>query len=62
MVGEIYGSAGDLDVDTEFRVGLRWEPDQYTSIAVTYDEEFGGSQGGGFEIGLMLFTPPFFKL
>lgn len=62
VVGEIYGSAGDLNVKTEFRTGLRWEPDQYTNIAITYDEEFGGSQGGGFEIGLMLFTPPFFKL
>ncbi|MBE0571047.1 MAG: hypothetical protein IH618_05830 [Ignavibacteriaceae bacterium] len=62
VVGEIYGSAGDLNVDTEFRVGLRWEPDQHTNIAITYDEEFGGNQGGGFEIGLMLFTPPFFKL
>lgn len=62
IVGEIYGSAGDLNVNTEFRTGLRWEPDQYTSIAITYDEEFGGEYGGGFEIGLMLFTPPFFCL
>jgi hypothetical protein len=60
VVGEIYGSAGDLNVDTEFRVGLRWEPDQYTNIAVTYDDEFGGNYGGGFEIGLMIFSPPFF--
>ena len=37
--------------------------DQYTVFALTYDHEFeGGNQGGGFEIGLMLFTPPFFKL
>jgi hypothetical protein len=60
LVGEIYGSAGDLTVDTEFRVGLRWEPDIYTNIAITYDEEFGGNYGGGFEIGLMIFSPPFF--
>jgi hypothetical protein len=60
IVGEIYGSAGDLNIDTEFRIGLRWEPDQYTNIAITYDEEFGGNYGGGFEIGLMIFSPPFF--
>jgi hypothetical protein len=60
VVGEIYGSAGDLNVDTEFRAGLRWEPDQYTNIALTYDDEFGGNYGGGFEIGLMIFSPPFF--
>ena len=60
VVGEIYGSAGDLNVSTEFRAGLRWEPDQYTNIAITYDDEFGGNYGGGFEIGLMIFSPPFF--
>jgi hypothetical protein len=60
IVGEIYGSAGELNDKSEFRVGLRWEPDQYTNIAITYDEEFGGNYGGGFEIGLMIFSPPFF--
>jgi len=27
---------------------------------VTYGQEFNGTQGAGFEIGMMLFTPPFF--
>jgi len=62
VVGEIYGSAGDLNVKTEYRAGLRWEPDQYTNICLTYDDEFGGNYGGGFEIGLMIFSPPFFCL
>lgn len=45
-----------------FSLFSRWEPSLYSVFAITYDEEFGGNYGGGFEIGLMLFTPPFFKL
>jgi hypothetical protein len=40
--------------------GLRLEPNQYTTFAGTYGPEFEGSQGAGFELGMMLFTPPFF--
>ena len=32
IVGEIYGSEGELDVPVEYRAGLRWEPNQYASI------------------------------
>jgi len=62
IVGEIYSSEGELDVPVEYRVGLRWEPNQYTVFALTYDDEFKGSNGAGFEFGIMLFTPPFAKL
>lgn len=31
-------------------------------IALTYDQEFHSSTGAGFEMGLMLFTPPFFSV
>jgi hypothetical protein len=31
-------------------------------LALTYDDEFNGSNGAGFEFGIMLFTPPFAKL
>lgn len=62
IVGEIYSSEGELDVPVEYRVGLRWEPNQYAVFALTYDDEFKGSNGAGFEFGIMLFTPPFAKL
>lgn len=59
IVGEIYGSEGDVDAKPEYRAGLRWEPNQNVVIAVTYDDELGGNNGAGFEIGGMFFTPPF---
>ena len=46
----------------EYRVGLRWEPSQYSVFAITYDHEFkNGTTGAGWEFGVMLFTPPFAK-
>lgn len=62
IVGEVYGSAGKSNLPPEFKVGLRWEPSLYVNIAFTYDHRFDGSTGDGFEIGLMVFTPPFLKL
>jgi hypothetical protein len=59
IVGEIYGSEGQVKSIPEYRVGLRWEPNQYANLALTFDDEFKGTNGAGFEIGLMLFTPPF---
>ena len=60
LVGEVYGSEGDLNTKPEYRAGLRWEPNQYSVFALSYDDEFGGDKGGGFELGMMIFTPPFF--
>ena len=62
IVGEIYSSEGELNVPVEYRAGLRWEPSQYSVFALTYDDEFKGSNGAGWEFGIMLFTPPFAKL
>ena len=62
IVGEIYGSEGELTVPVEYRAGLRWEPSQYAVFALTYDDEINGSNGAGWEFGVMLFTPPFAKL
>ena len=59
IVGEVYGSEGEVRAIPEYRVGLRWEPSQHAVVAVTYDDEFNGTNGGGFEIGVMLFTNPF---
>ncbi len=59
IVGEVYGSEGEVESKPEYRVGLRWEPSQHAVVAVTYDDEFNGTNGGGFEIGVMLFSKPF---
>jgi hypothetical protein len=63
IVGEVYGSAGKTAPITEYRTGLRWEPTQYSVFAFTYDNQFGNDRkGGGVELGMMLFTPPFFAI
>jgi hypothetical protein len=59
FVGELFGSKGEVVSHPEYRTGLRWEPSQYANIAFTYGAKFDGSRGAGWEIGLMLFTPPF---
>ena len=60
LVGEVFGAEGEGYVPPEFKTGLRWEPNQYTTFAFTYGAEFDGPNGAGFEVGMMLFTPPFF--
>jgi hypothetical protein len=62
LVGEVFGSEGEVRAIPEYKVGVRWEPSQYAVFAVTYGAEFDGPNGAGFEIGVMLFTPPFAKL
>jgi hypothetical protein len=59
IVGEAFGAMGEAKLDPEYRVGLRWEPNAHVNIAVTYGAKFNGSPGSGFEIGAMLFSPPF---
>jgi len=59
LVGEAFGAAGEAKLDPEYKVGLRWEPNAHVNIAVTYGAKFNGSPGSGFEIGAMLFSPPF---
>jgi predicted outer membrane repeat protein len=60
LVGEIFGAAGQAVVTPDYRAGIRWEPDVHTNIALTYAGKFDGDQGSGLEIGIMLFSPPFF--
>ena len=52
-------TAGENIAIPEYKIGPRWEPSQYATIALTYGHEFAGSLGAGFEFGVMLFTPPF---
>ena len=60
VVGEVIGAEGQGTAPPEWRAGWRWEPNASTVFAATWDEEFGGDNGAKFEVGLMLFTPPFF--
>ena len=59
VVAEAFGATGEARLDPEYKVGWRWEPNAYVNIAVTYGSKFNGSTGSGFEIGAMIFSPPF---
>ena len=59
VVGEVFGTEGGVKAIPEYKIGWRWEPSQYAVLAITYGQEFAGKNGAGFEVGLMLFTPPF---
>jgi len=62
IVGEVFGSEGGTHSLPEYKLGLRWEPNQYVVYALSYGQEFNGDNGAGAEFGIMLFTPPFAKL
>ena len=59
FVGEIFGAEGKSREIPEYKIGPRWEPNQYTVFAVTYRQEAGSTHGAGWQVGIMLFTPPF---
>lgn len=59
FVGEVFGAEGEAEAIPEYKLGLRWEPSRYAVFALTYGQEFNGTNGAGFELGVMLFTPPF---
>lgn len=60
LVGEVFGGEGEITTQARYKAGLRLEPNQYTTFALTYGAEFSGPKYAGWEIGMMLFTPPFF--
>lgn len=62
VCGEVYGASGEAGSKPNYRIGLRLEPDQHSVFAFTYDDEVGGAYGAGWEVGMMLFSPPFFCL
>ena len=60
VVAEVFGTEGEVKAVPEYKTGFRWEPSQYAVLAITYGNEFNGDDNGaGFEIGVMLFSPPF---
>lgn len=61
IVGELYGTEGEVSSKPEYKVGLRWEPNDYIIPAITYGARLDGGKGAGFEIGIVIFSPPFLK-
>lgn len=59
IVGEIFGTEGQVHSKPEFKAGLRWEPNPWIVVAGTYGAMLDGGQGSGFELGVMIFTPKF---
>ena len=59
IVAEAYGTEGQAFSKPEYKVGLRWEPNDYIIPAISYGSCFDGSKGAGFEIGVIIFTSPF---
>ena len=61
IVFEAYGTEGGAYSTPEYKVGLRWEPNDYIVPAISYGSTFDGSLGAGFEIGVIIFSPQFLK-
>ncbi len=62
IVGEIYGTDGDLFSKPEYKIGIRWEPNDTIIPAFTFSSALDGSDAAGFEIGVVIFTPQFLKI
>ncbi|MCV9386282.1 hypothetical protein [Reichenbachiella ulvae] len=61
IVLEAYGTEGEAYSKPEYKIGLRWEPNDYIVPAITYSSQFYGRYGAGFEFGVMIFTPQYLK-
>lgn len=61
IVGEAYGTEGQVSAMPEYKAGLRWEPNSFIVVAGTYGAQLNGDKGAGFELGVMIFTPQFLK-
>ena len=59
VVGEIYGTAGQIDASTEYNIGFRWEPYEQLNVSLSWGDSFDEFRGPGFQIGILLYSPPF---
>lgn len=59
IVAEVFGGTGEGGAPAAYRAGIRWESPKVV-VAATYSDTFDGSDGIGFEIGVMYFTKPRF--
>ena len=61
IVGEIYGTSGSAYSAPEYKIGLRWEPNNTIVPAITYGRALDGTSGPQLEIGVLIFSPQFLK-
>ena len=61
LVGEVYGTEGKAYSNPEFKAGIQWMPNDFIVPSFTFGSQLNGKEGAGFEIGLVIFTPPFMK-
>ncbi len=61
IVAEIFGTEGSIYSAPEYKIGLRYEPNDFIIPAITYGNTLSGTGGAGFEIGLVIFTPQYIK-
>jgi len=59
IVGELYGTNGEVYSKPEYKVGLRWEPNDFIIPAITYGACLDGTTAAGFEIGVVIYTPQY---
>jgi len=59
IVGEVYGAEGGAYTPIQYRIGVRREPSEYFVGAVTWSQAFDGEPSGGFEVGILAFSPRF---
>ncbi|NJN26359.1 MAG: hypothetical protein HC819_10455 [Cyclobacteriaceae bacterium] len=61
IVAEVYGTEGQASSKPEYKIGLRWEPNDFIVPAISYSSQLSGGYGAGLEIGVVIFTPQFLK-
>jgi hypothetical protein len=61
IVAEAYGTEGQASSPAEYKVGLRWEPNDFIVPAISYSSQLRGGYGAGLEIGIVIFAPQFLK-
>lgn len=61
IVMEAYGTEGKASSQPEYKLGLRWEPNDFIVPAISYSSQFGRGYGAGLEIGIVIFSPQFIK-
>ncbi|GMQ35120.1 hypothetical protein Ataiwa_33930 [Algoriphagus taiwanensis] len=61
IVAEVYGTQGQAQSPAEYKIGLRYEPNDFIVPAISYSSQFKGAYGAGLEIGIVIFTPQFLR-
>lgn len=59
IVFEVFGAEGDAEAPAQYKAGVRWES-EFVVAALTYGDGLEGNDGGGFELGFIFLTMPYF--